>query len=761
MAMQKHLNVRECHQRPITALGFHAAKREFLTGFEDGMIKWWDLDSGRLSQTTSEHSGMITHLLYWAETKLVLSSSNDGTLIAWTSGAVVFDRIKLGSPIFSLAINLRRQLLVCGFKNHLSVYQLDEKKTSGHVINLKQSCSDNKHTDIVSCIVTLDSQIYTVGYDRKFLIFDTYQTPEKISLTVVHCNLRAHEAGITHLLLVRERETTRFLTGSFDRTLGVWSQDGQLIQRLHQFTSAITGLCYVPAVKTVWITSGSSHPILLDPRSGDIISDFVGTFENLEENAQIQELVCLPESSHVIGSSKYNHLTVWKYHKMGCITVLHNKYPLESLSYTGKTLILLFTGDSNGMVKKWLRNDLSPFTYSKESYHMADANPERKGLRCLQQKTLEEQSGTPYSRLRRATTARGVRKRVTSSYQRPKSSSKKYCGYTKSMFIDEMDILVMAAENGDIYLWEFDDSFTDSVPEEAPVLNEYQQLMKVPLQFGDFFFSEQTFELLLEQGSLAESLMETQNTSEINKHLAGFTCKKVLAGHYKAVTALALVGKDSEFNSDYLLSGGLDRRLCVWDLRTCSLIETFCNAELDHWDEKREEACNGIILSICYCPKRKQFAYSSGDGNIYIRHFATVSSEMTLVNILQGHEAPVTSIVWHHQIDKWISGSEDGTIRIWSEDGSQCENIVVTKGIVTCICIDLVNGYIAAGVQDTVRVFDPESLVQVQCNIGHKDLIRSLIHIPEINQYVSASWDKTVRMWKAFNKTKSKANTRN
>ncbi|XP_075456977.1 uncharacterized protein LOC142495400 isoform X2 [Ascaphus truei] len=723
MAMQKHLSVQGCHQRSITALGFHSARREFLTGFEDGVIKWWDLDNGRLSQSAAEHAGMVTHLLYWAETKLVLSSSNDGMLIAWTAGAVVFDRIKLGSPIFSIAINIRRQLLVCGFKKHLSVYPLDERKTSGHVINLKKRFSDHRHTDIVSCVVTLDNRIYTAGYDKKFIIFDTYQTAEKTCLTAVRCNSRAHEAGIIHLLLVRESESTRFLTGSFDQTIGVWSQDGQLIQRLRHFTGVITGLCYVAPVKTVWITSGSSHPLLLDPRSGETISDFVDTFKSQEDGPQLQQLVCLPESSHVIGCSRQNHVTVWKYNKMGCVTVLHTKHPLECLSYTGTKLILLFTGDSNGTVEKWERNYISPFIYSKESYHMADTRPERKGPRCLQQVQIIEWSRRPQSRLNRVGTAGVLRKGIIANSQRTCRAPRKSCGFMKSLFIEEMDILVMSAENGDIYLWEFDDSVMCSVPEETPALDEHQELIK-------------KYEFLLARGS--ESFLETQKTSGVlNKHLAGFTCKKILAAHYKAVTALALIGKESGFHTAYLLSGGWDRRLCVWDLDTCSLAEAFSNPDLDHWSEQREIACDGAILDMCYSPKRKEFAYASSDGRVYIRRFATVSSEMTLVNILIGHEAEVTSIVWHHLIDKWISGSEDGTIRIWSEDGTQCEKILVTKGVVTCICIDQVNGCIAAGVHDAVRVYDPESLLQVQCNMGHKDLIRSIVHIPEMKQVQS------------------------
>ncbi|XP_068133201.1 uncharacterized WD repeat-containing protein alr2800-like isoform X2 [Hyperolius riggenbachi] len=689
MAMQKHLSLRDCHQRSITALGYHSARREFLTGFEDGMIKWWDLDSGNLSQSASEHSGMVTNLLYWADTKLIFSSSNDGTLIVWTSGAVVLDKIKLGTPIFSIAINYRRHLLVCGFKTHLTVYPLDEQKSCGHVINQKKSYSDHKHVDIVSCVVSLDSQIYTVG----------------------------------------------FLTGSFDRTVGIWSQDGKLIQRLRQFTSEISGMCYVASVKAVWITSGSTHPLVLDPRSGDVISDFVDTFQSQEVTQQIKKLVCLPETSHVIGSSRNNQVVVWKYLSTGCATVLHTKHPLECLSYTGKKLLFLFTGDSGGVVEKWKINDLSPYTYSKETYHMEDTRPERRGLRCLQPKLTTNQTKRPQSRLQRPRTAGVLRKGIMLNNTRT-TSELKCCGYTKSLFCNEMDLLIMATECGDIYLWEFDDSIIGPVSEENTDVDESLHIMEEEYQ------------------NLIKGSTPTQHNTKvkISKHLTGFTCKKVLAGHFKAVTSLIVIGKESGFSKAYLMSGGWDCRLCLWDLHNCSLIETFSRPEMDHWTEHREKACDGVIMDMCYCPKRKEFAYSSSDGNIYIRRFGISCSEMTLVNILKGHEAEVTSVVWHQLKDKWITGSEDGTIRIWSEEAAQCEKILHTKGVVTCVCIDQVNGCIAAGVQDTIRVYDPDSLLQVQCNTGHTDLVRCLIHIPEMKQYVSVSWDRTIRIWKAYHK---------
>ena len=50
---------------------------------------------------------------------------------------------------------------------------------------------------------------------------------------------------------------------------------------------------------------------------------------------------------------------------------------------------------------------------------------------------------------------------------------------------------------------------------------------------------------------------------------------------------------------------------------------------------------------------------------VYIRKFATEGMGMVLLNTLQGHEADVTCVKWSDVKKKWVTGSEDGTIRIW------------------------------------------------------------------------------------------------
>lgn len=64
-------------------------------------MKWWEQDGGKLMLTTHGHGGMMTDFLYWAEPKLLLSSANDGFIIAWTSSGAIADKIMVSTSDLS------------------------------------------------------------------------------------------------------------------------------------------------------------------------------------------------------------------------------------------------------------------------------------------------------------------------------------------------------------------------------------------------------------------------------------------------------------------------------------------------------------------------------------------------------------------------------------------------------------------------------------------------------------------------------------
>eukprot|EP00057_Strongylocentrotus_purpuratus_P012638 XP_011667112.1 PREDICTED: uncharacterized protein LOC100891227 [Strongylocentrotus purpuratus] len=170
-----------------------------------------------------------------------------------------------------MALNVRRHQLVCGFNACIRVFSLDENRESGHLIDLKYSYNSKEHTDIVKCIVCLESRVYSAGFDQKLIIYDSSSYPGNRGLNPVFCNPKAHEAGISCLVLIRDSENNTWLvTGSFDKVVKIWSQDGKLTHRLDGFLGTINDLCYVPKNKTLWISSGTS-PVaaLYDPKCGE------------------------------------------------------------------------------------------------------------------------------------------------------------------------------------------------------------------------------------------------------------------------------------------------------------------------------------------------------------------------------------------------------------------------------------------------------------------------------------------------------------
>ena len=76
----------------------------------------------------------------------------------------------------------------------------------------------------------------------------------------------------------------RIVTGSFDKSIRVWSPDGKLVHKLDGFVTTVTGICYVPRNKTIWAAGGTSYAYLYDPKSGENVSIYLSCRELLLYN---------------------------------------------------------------------------------------------------------------------------------------------------------------------------------------------------------------------------------------------------------------------------------------------------------------------------------------------------------------------------------------------------------------------------------------------------------------------------------------------
>jgi WD40 repeat protein len=513
----------------------------------------------------------------------------------------------------------------------------------------------------------------------------------------------------------KDADNSWLITGSIDRVVKLWSLDGNLIQRFDGFSDTISSLCYVPPTQTLWVTANSSTPIVYDPRSGINVSDFVQTdderFHPPGGSFGFKLMNYIPETSEVIAVTTRRSLVFWKYNSMAPLTVLPGHTDIvECLTFNPKEPILIFSGGDDGIIRKWERLQLNTFMYSQEvlllpkeevpEVSKKDISTVHKDKKLKSKKYYE----TP-----------NVLKQVE---ERERLSSKalnvkqRKPGVVSLAYYEELDLLISGYEDHKIRVWGYNQEEVDT-PELA-VNDEYNT--GVP------------------------------NENATNR-VAGMSLKAVLSEHKDAVVGLSSFKRDGKH---WLLSTGWDRRIFLWDLLQLKVQDVFKNG--DNVFGKEELAADGLILGIEYSPDRNEFGYCSADKSAYIRKFSPNGNEMKLVAVLQGHEAEVTTIKWHSQLNQWFTGSEDRTIRVWPAEGIPCIRVINNDGPVTALCIDVINGCIISGSQDKViRVFDTSKKDEiVQKNVGHTDEIRSILHVPSRNQYISASWDNSVRVWNAY-----------
>lgn len=108
-------------------------------------------------------------------------------------------------------------------------------------------------------------------------------------------------------------------------------------------------------------------------------------------------------------------------------------------------------------------------------------------------------------------------------------------------------------------------------------------------------------------------------------------------------------------NGRYLLSGGRDAQLAVWDI------------EAGYQLAERIPAHHFTVNAIAFAPDGQQFATGSRDKTVKIWDANTFQLRKVLEIVRSGgHLNSVNSLFWHPSQNVLISGSDDRTIILWA-----------------------------------------------------------------------------------------------
>jgi len=112
--------------------------------------------------------------------------------------------------------------------------------------------------------------------------------------------------------------------------------------------------------------------------------------------------------------------------------------------------------------------------------------------------------------------------------------------------------------------------------------------------------------------------------------------------------------------------------------------------------------------------------------------------------VFEGHAGAVNSLS-QAVPEELVSGSWDGTARIWDTKTGQCKHVL--EGHTHAVAVlTLPNGITITGSQDkTIRIWYKEKM-QKEIPDAHGDIIRMFANVPGVG-FASCSNDETVKMW--------------
>jgi hypothetical protein len=217
---------------------------------------------------------------------------------------------------------------------------------------------------------------------------------------------------------------------------------------------------------------------------------------------------------------------------------------------------------------------------------------------------------------------------------------------------------------------------------------------------------------------------------------------RCLAGHRSPVNCvafapdgqLAFTGSGGEY-VDGFYTDGVDRTVGIWDTLTGRVIGRF-----------KEQM--SPVVAIASAPGGNHLIAASRNGNLYYIDARDVSIFRTIVSLRQG----VFAIAFSADGKHFLSGSDDGVVRLWDLMGKRVRRYEGHNAAVTSVALSADGQRVLAGSLDgTVRLWDAATGAPLLCCEGHGKSVLGVAFTPDGRQAISGSADASIRIWNLEN----------
>lgn len=199
--------------------------------------------------------------------------------------------------------------------------------------------------------------------------------------------------------------------------------------------------------------------------------------------------------------------------------------------------------------------------------------------------------------------------------------------------------------------------------------------------------------------------------------------------------------KSIAFSSDgkYLVSGGLDKTVRIWEVQSGQLVQTLSGHQY-------------FVLDIEVSKDGKWIISSAGDYNKKVGEVKVWETKSgRLVQTIKGLPYPVNAIALCNNNQHLVTAGENGTLKIWDfEKGTEIRDLTEPYTNIETISISDDGKYLlTSGENRSIKLWDMESGEKIKTITGHLKAIHSVVFNQGANLFASAGKDLTIKIWKA------------
>jgi WD40 repeat protein len=190
-----------------------------------------------------------------------------------------------------------------------------------------------------------------------------------------------------------------------------------------------------------------------------------------------------------------------------------------------------------------------------------------------------------------------------------------------------------------------------------------------------------------------------------------------------------------EFSPDgkILASGGADRRIRLWNTESGKIIYTLDG----HQD---------AVTTVKFMPNGKILISAGADRTL---RFWDLDRKQ-LLRTIEVHEQKIHALAIGRDGKTIVSGSSDRTVQLRQLGTSSQHNLQGHQDAVLAVAISADDKTIASGsIDGRICLWDAATQQLIANFPAHQSAVRSIVFQPSGTNFISASWDRTIKVWQS------------